>query len=221
MAGNVGQDMIGGIFASICTTPYVNVWITSFRKCILKNAEQHLFQSIGDDRMDYWYRKDGNTSQGLRDLWAVTGGHARLMVEVGSADGGSAIVWNQLCPEMQIVCVDPWTEGTGYDERVFQGFIANTAHIPYLSFLRMTSLEAVRYFPDNILDFVYFDAMHTYKGLSADLTAWMPKVKPCGWYAGHDFTEEFVGVIQAVLFHKTGPLYTFCDTSWAFQRPVI
>jgi len=51
------------------------------------------------------------------------------------------------------------------------------------------------------LDFVFLDADHTYDGLSRDLIAWAPKVKPYGLLCGHDIdspAEKNWGVRKAV-----------------------
>lgn len=53
--------------------------------------------------------------------------------------------------------------------------------------LRMTSIEAARIFPESSLDFVYIDACHSYQSVSQDIAAWLPKVRPGGVLAGHDY----------------------------------
>jgi hypothetical protein len=48
---------------------------------------------------------------------------------------------------------------------------------------------------------VFIDADHTYEAVKADIAAWLPKVKPDGILAGHDykhFPSMNFGVIQAV-----------------------
>lgn len=49
------------------------------------------------------------------------------------------------------------------------------------------------------LDYVYIDADHHYEAVRRDIAAWLPKIKPGGLIAGHDFCEyPGFGVIQAV-----------------------
>jgi hypothetical protein len=65
--------------------------------------------------------------------------------------------------------------------------------------LRQRSTEAAR--NPHIYDFVFLDADHSYEGLSADIDAWAPKVKPGGWLGGHDYENTGFpkfGVTQAV-----------------------
>lgn len=52
---------------------------------------------------------------------------------------------------------------------------------------KMTSIQAAAYVGDESLDFVFIDGDHSYKGVTADLVAWTPKVKPGGIISGHDF----------------------------------
>lgn len=67
--------------------------------------------------------------------------------------------------------------------------------------IRKDSVEAANDFKDGSLDFVFIDADHTYKGVKADINAWLPKVKKGGWICGHDYENpDFPawGVTQAV-----------------------
>ncbi len=52
---------------------------------------------------------------------------------------------------------------------------------------------------ESILDFVYIDADHSYKGVWEDLCVWYPKVRIGGVIGGHDYNHpNFPGVKQAV-----------------------
>jgi predicted O-methyltransferase YrrM len=48
------------------------------------------------------------------------------------------------------------------------------------------------------VDFVYIDAAHDFPNVRADLAAWVGNVKSGGILAGHDYTAEARGVIEAV-----------------------
>lgn len=69
---------------------------------------------------------------------------------------------------------------------------------------RMLSTEAAHLYPDDSIDLVYIDANHVYDDVLADIAAWLPKVRPGGVIAGHDFTTEIPDVIRAVTdrFHR-------------------
>lgn len=59
--------------------------------------------------------------------------------------------------------------------------------------LRMTSLDAVRLFKDQSLDFIYIDANHSYTGCKEDIKIWWPKLRIGALFAGHDYLD---GVLQ-------------------------
>ena len=53
--------------------------------------------------------------------------------------------------------------------------------------MRTTSEEASKFFKYETLDFVYIDALHTYKGCKEDIEIWWPKLRRGGILAGHDY----------------------------------
>jgi hypothetical protein len=55
---------------------------------------------------------------------------------------------------------------------------------------RALSVEASASFADDSLDYVYIDARHDYAGVLEDLTAWYPKLRAGGLFAGHDFVPD-------------------------------
>lgn len=63
--------------------------------------------------------------------------------------------------------------------------------------IRGCSWEAVRWFDDNSLDFVFLDGNHSYEGVKKDITAWLPKIKSGGLISGHDYYNP-CGVKKAV-----------------------
>ena len=86
---------------------------------------------------------------------------------------------------------------------LYETFINNMKPVEkYYTPLRMTSIEASEKFADNSLSFVFLDASHEYDDVKEDIKKWMPKVKPGGILAGHDYYVDkydwFPGVKQAV-----------------------
>ncbi len=53
--------------------------------------------------------------------------------------------------------------------------------------VRKTSMDAVKDFEDESLDFVYIDGHHAFKYIAEDLWDWTKKVKKGGIVSGHDF----------------------------------
>lgn len=85
---------------------------------------------------------------------------------------------------------------------------------------------AVYDYHDNTLDFVFHDASHEYDDLMEELPLWWKKIKPGGYFAGHDYSNwGFPGVARAVnLFaERQGRLFvTFRsgEDSWVIQKPI-
>jgi hypothetical protein len=63
------------------------------------------------------------------------------------------------------------------------------------------SIDAVTGFGDDLFDFVFIDADHSYEGCKADIESWALKIRPGGLLGGHDYNNtdfpEF-GVTRAV-----------------------
>ena len=55
--------------------------------------------------------------------------------------------------------------------------------------LGMDSVKAAECVEDESLDFVFIDADHSYEGVSRDVKAWLPKVRPGGLMGGHDYAN--------------------------------
>jgi hypothetical protein len=65
--------------------------------------------------------------------------------------------------------------------------------------LKGSSLDAAKWFDDEMLDFVFIDGSHDYESVKADIIAWRGKIKPGGWLIMHDYDNpSFPGVRQAV-----------------------
>lgn len=58
--------------------------------------------------------------------------------------------------------------------------------------------KAASQYSDESLDFVFVDASHDYESVRNDLWTWYPKVKKGGLMAGHDYSENCLGVKLAV-----------------------
>lgn len=124
----------------------------------------------------------------------------KTMVEVGVAHGiygGLAYVLN---PQIVQYGVDPYVPYSGYSDykseekfsRMKLDMLEMTGqarrHGKY-HFLEKTSMEALKEFEDNSIDFVYIDGNHQLPYIYDDVSGWYEKVKPGGILAGHDFTN--------------------------------
>tara|TARA_B100000287_G_scaffold259395_1_gene243985 strand:- start:20219 stop:20797 length:579 start_codon:yes stop_codon:yes gene_type:complete len=60
------------------------------------------------------------------------------------------------------------------------------------------SYDVVEEFPDNYFDFIYIDGCHLYGCVKSDLNMYWPKLKKGGLMCGHDYHDNYPGVIKAV-----------------------
>jgi hypothetical protein len=70
--------------------------------------------------------------------------------------------------------------------------------VPSVQVVKSCSYEWLSGQPENSLDFVYIDTAHDYETTSKELAESRRAVKPNGLICGHDFSDEFYGVVQAV-----------------------
>ena len=80
--------------------------------------------------------------------------------------------------------------------------------------LMMTTQQAVDFYQDESIDFCFHDASHEYKDVIKDLEMWYPKIKPGGYFGGHD--AEFPEVKKALReFFNNYQLYY---DSWIIRK---
>lgn len=159
--------------------------------------------------------------RGLQELAKHLDLREATAVEIGSYAGESALILAATGKFQRITCVDPWQDRFTEPERRFEHFAGVEQHFdeatkdhPVIRKLKMTSLDAAPRFDDATLDFVYIDGAHDHASVRADIEAWLPKLKPRRWIAGHDYIPRFQGVIDAVNELLGPPHYVFRDSSW-------
>jgi hypothetical protein len=95
--------------------------------------------------------------------------------------------------------VDPWSSYPGYKRSGLEYIYNHAKEItaPYdCTLIRKTSMEAVKDFEDESVDFVFIDGNHLYEYVSMDINEWSKKVRKGGVVSGHDYDQE--GVKTAV-----------------------
>ena len=167
-------------------------------------------------------RGNGCMLQGLIDLINWLPRTEIKMVEVGSYAGESADIFAASDKTSQIWCIDPWLPG--YDQgdvasfsdfnEVEQAFdLVADRHKGKICKFKGVLKDFQTKFQNDVPDFIYIDANHTYEGCKSDIqTALLWNgLKLIG---GHDYAGWCPGVIQAVdeIFGK--PDITFADASW-------
>lgn len=132
--------------------------------------------------------------------WMPDGG---IFVEVGVYYGQSlsyAIVEAiNAGKKIDFVAVDSFTFSTPEGWAMIDKFYDCMAPLDgYFRTIQGNSAESARHFADGSVDFVFIDADHTYEAVKLDLAAWLPKVKPGGIIAGHDYNYPHTGCVRAV-----------------------
>jgi len=141
----------------------------------------------------------------------------RMFNELGFKKGAEIGVYagqysEKLCienPGVEHWCIDPWLEYEGRNESISQKrySLAEEEARKRLSkynckFIKAFSMDAVKQFEDNSLDYVYIDGNHDFQNVTNDIVEWEKKVRPGGIVAGHDFDlhrfKSRCHVLQAV-----------------------
>lgn len=128
--------------------------------------------------------------------------------------------------KIEFFCVDTWegsVEHEGMEDLslLYDIFINNMKPVePYYFPLKMKSLDAVSKFEDESLDFVFVDASHEYEDVKADILAWLPKVKPGGVLAGHDYypNAEFFPSVYAAANETLDP-FIADQNCYIYRKP--
>jgi SAM-dependent methyltransferase len=55
--------------------------------------------------------------------------------------------------------------------------------------IRADSFAAAQIFENESLDFIYLDSNHTYEHVKKELEVWYKKLKPGGFFSGHDYLD--------------------------------
>lgn len=119
--------------------------------------------------------------------------------EVGVERG---IFAEQICqdnPGVKLYCIDPWeiySECSEYNNQDKLSQYCNEANnrlAPYnCEFIKKYSLDAIKDFSPESLDFVYIDANHRFDFVMSDIIEWSKIVKPGGIVSGHDYQADNV-----------------------------
>jgi hypothetical protein len=130
------------------------------------------------------------------------------LVEVGSFQGRSSIaIASVLPPGSQLYCVDHFRGSAEHQSMniglgdMLGAFGSNLVRFGVHDRVRtmvMPSLEAAEFFVAESVSLIFVDASHDAASVSADLAAWYPKLKPCGYLFCDDYCPHWPGVVQAI-----------------------
>lgn len=160
----------------------------------------------------------------------------KVGAEIGVLEGSYSRALCRYNPELKLYCIDAWGLVDKRESmRAFHLKMYERAKRK-LSFhtsilIRKPSIEAVKQFTDDSLDFVYIDANHSYDAVKEDITIWTPKVRSGGIVSGHDYNLPDVSraVIEYAEKNNLKVMSTDCDRinprtkgieySWYFIKP--
>jgi len=160
--------------------------------------------------------KHGGDRTKLGELFAKAGFH--VGAEIGVKKGDFSLALLKANPGLRLFCVDLWAPHDEGDKKYAPRYVryfeqAKKALEPYdATLVQKSSMEAVKAFADDSLDFVYIDAAHDYDHCCPDIIYWSQKVHSGGIVACHDYFHHIQGgVVRAVdaytQSHRIDPIY--------------
>lgn len=125
-------------------------------------------------------------------------GDGSTFVEIGCFKGGSVIYLasriQMAVKKIQVYAVDIWenmiapnTEGSIFYDFWHHVMVWYCHQV--IKPIQFDSARAANLFDDKSIEFVFIDGDHSYEGIKRDVEAWLPKIRPGGWIAGHDYNQ--------------------------------
>lgn len=153
---------------------------------------------------------------GLTSLWRELG--YKKGAEIGVEQG---MYSQEICknnPGVELYCIDPWEAYSRYLDRVLQPkldrYYTETLDrlAPYgCKTVRKPSMEAVKDFAPDSLDFVFIDGNHEFEYVVNDIISWAKIVRPGGILAGHDYKPEGQEKRTPLPFHVIQAVNAYTD----------
>jgi hypothetical protein len=130
--------------------------------------------------------------------WLVTNGY-KVGAEVGVYKGEYTEMF--LKKGLKMFAIDPWIayseeHSQKRQDELFRYATEQLSKYPECTIIRKPSLEAVKDFKDESLDFVYIDGDHSFQDCLEDMTEWAKKVRKGGIVAGHDYKGHSCRYVQ-------------------------
>ncbi|OEU68445.1 MAG: hypothetical protein BBJ57_02450 [Desulfobacterales bacterium PC51MH44] len=134
----------------------------------------------------------GTSRQDLPEFFVDMG--FKVGAEIGVDKGAFTELFCQA--GLKMYAIDPWKMYRDYDhpkgqkrldflyEHTQRTIASYNCHI-----IRKSSMEAVKDFEDESLDFVYIDGNHAFRYIAEDIFEWSKKIKKGGIMSGHDYVQ--------------------------------
>jgi len=159
---------------------------------------EHFYESIQN-----WFDYQGVYNRMVRlahdgDLFVEIGvwkGGSTAYMGVEILNSGKKIIYHAIDSfegSIEIGDVKDWL----YDETSKN--LKPLTDIGIVKLIKSFSLDAVNNYEDESIDFCFIDGSHEYEDVKQDIIQWLKKVKRGGILAGHDYHNNWNGVVQAV-----------------------
>jgi len=147
----------------------------------------------------------------LKELRARSKTRRLKVVEVGASWGITAFHMLNADSNLEYLGMDPYPYNTDADRftpipRWLPRAQATAKRIveSFGSWIfQNTSVNIAKRVPDNSLDLIFVDGLHD-DTVQTDIRSWLPKLRPGGYFAGHDFSWDWPSVGKAVLQARRG-----------------
>jgi hypothetical protein len=161
----------------------------------------------------------------------------KIGAEIGVEQGKFSETLCKANPDLHLYSIDPWEAYMRGSHVISQARLDRYYHeavrclAPYkCDIVKRHSLDVVRKFKPNTLDFVYIDGNHEFEYVMQDIILWSKIVRPGGIVSGHDWCVDIKGrlpfhVIQATKVftevYNIRPWFRTADhaPSWFWVKP--
>lgn len=140
------------------------------------------------------------TEPQARRLYDLAASAPRLVVEVGSYTGGSAVVL--AAASQRVLCIDPFLYVDRSGPEIFATYLRNIFACPWGNRVSVATRPDFEVFPsleDGIVTLLFIDHDHSERGTWRSIQGWLSKLDPLAQIAFHDYGHpRYPGVKTAV-----------------------
>ena len=160
---------------------------------------------------------------GLTNLFAEL--NFNIGAEIGVEYGYFSEVLCKANPKLKLYCIDAWTTYNGWNDYTSQerlNIVYEEAKIRLAQYnceiIKAFSMDAVKNFTDDSLDFVFIDGAHDFQNVTNDICEWSKKVRKGGIISGHDYFRSKGKYINDVVSVVNSYTYTKHINPWFVLR---
>ena len=173
------------------------------------------------------------TEQGLFDLIEhinkISPTKNLRLIEIGAYTGESTSIFCQHFKSVITIdrfmnCMDVLDGNVvfGSMAKIYEAFLERMSKYSNYRLIKKTSDEAFKELTDKpvaeYFDVVYIDGDHRYEQVKKDVVNYSAIVKRGGFLAGHDYCNDYEGVIRAVNESYGQPDVVFLDANWVARK---